>query len=200
MVTVPRCFAGETIVCVGTGPSLTREDVEFCRGRARVIAIKHAVEYAPWADVLYAAGADGSQWWQRNGEAFEGFTGLRYTLDSEAAKWAQVLRWTGFNGLETDPGALKSGKNSGYSAINLAVHLGAKRIVLLGYDQEPDAKGREHFFGAHWHKKPVPFQAFRPLFDTLIGPLAALTIQIVNASRHTALTCFPRLPLAEALA
>src|SRR5690349_14752114 len=34
----PR-WAGETVVCLATGPSLTAEDVASCRGKARVIAI-----------------------------------------------------------------------------------------------------------------------------------------------------------------
>jgi len=198
--TVPRLWPGSTIVCLGTGPSLTREDVEYCRGRARVIAIKHAIEWASWADVLYAAGGDTTKWWTRNGPSLTWFTGLRYTLDPDGQPWAELLRWTGFDGLETAPDGLRSGKNSGYQSINLAVHLGAARIVLLGYDMDPDAAGRDHFFGQHAHGGRPPFASFRPLFETLIAPLGVLGVTVINATRRTALTCFPRMPLAEALA
>lgn len=197
---VEPIFQGETIVCLGSGPSLTREDVECCRGRARVIAIKHTLELAPWADVCYACGSDASQWWQRNAAALKDYPGLRYTLDPAGAPWAQVLRNTGFSGLETSPDGLKTGKNSGYQSIGLAVHLGAKRILLLGFDMKPDAKDRDHFFGAHWHKARPPFMAFRELFGTLVAPLKALGIAIVNCSRDTALTCFDRMTIQEALA
>src|SRR3954465_3969530 len=108
--TVPRLFEGETIGCIGTGPSLTREDVDYCRGRARVIAIKHAFELAPWADAVYSCGSDAGKWWQRNGDAMADYPGLRYTLDPAASKWAQVLRNTGFTGLETSPDGLRTGK------------------------------------------------------------------------------------------
>ncbi len=194
---VPRLFPGETIVCLGTGPSLCAEDVEACRGRARVIAIKDAIQLAPWADVLYAAGADGSRWYQIHGDALT-FAGLRYTLDPAAQPWAEVLRHTGFTGLELDPSGLRTGKNSGYQAINLAVHLGAARIVLLGFDLKPNAKGLDHFFGPRVTKPP--YADCLPLFETLVDPLRAAGVSIVNASRVTKITCFDRASIAEALA
>jgi len=198
--TVPRLWPGETVVCLGTGPSLTRADVEACQGRAKVIAIKHAIAWAPWADAIYSCGQDSGQWWQRTGPSLVDYSGLRYTLDPAAAPWAQVLKNTGFLGLESDPSGLRTGKNSGYQAINLAAHLGAARIVLLGYDMQPNAKDQDHFFGQHWHKSRVPFRAFVELFASLVAPLEALGIRILNASRATALTCFPRVTLQEALA
>jgi hypothetical protein len=196
---VPRCFEGETVVCVGSGPSLTAEDLALVRGRARVIAIKNVIDLAPWADVLYSCDADQNRWWSRNGDRLQDFAGLRFTLDPAAAKWATVLKNTGFAGLELDPSGLRTGKNSGYQAINVAVLLGAKRIVLLGYDMQPDATGRDHFFGAHPLKNRPPFAAFLPLYPTLVEPLKALGVQLVNASRVSALTCFPRVTLEQAL-
>jgi hypothetical protein len=199
--TVPRLWPGETVVCLGTGPSLTREDVDCCRGRARVIAIKHAIEYAPWADALYGCGGESryGKWWQTNGPKLGWYEGLRYTLDPLAAEWAQVLRWGAMLGLSQSPDALCLGKNSGYQAINLAVHLGAKRVVLLGYDMAAQ-KDRDHYFGNHQAGNRVPFGILREVFDSLVEPLKAAGVEIVNATRETALTCFPRQTIAEALA
>ena len=41
---------------------------------------------------------------------------------------------TGEEGLELDPTGLRNGQNSAYAAINLAVHMGARTVVLLGVD------------------------------------------------------------------
>jgi hypothetical protein len=196
---VERLWPGSTVVCLGSGPSLTREDVEYCRGRARVIAVKDAIQYAPWADALYACGSDGSQWWPRNGPKLAAFEGLKFTLDPAAAPWAHVLKNTGYNGLETDPHGLRTGKNSGYQGIGLAVHLGAIRILLLGYDMQVDGQDRDHFFGQHWHGKRVHLLAFREMFDTLVEPLQAAGVEILNCSRATALRCFPQITIQEAL-
>jgi hypothetical protein len=200
---VPRLWPGSTIVCLASGPSLTAEDVEFCRGKARVLAVKDCIRLAPWADVLYGAGSDGGQWWPQNGPTLTDYPGLRFTLDPKAAPWATVLKQTGFTGIETDPSGLRTGKTSGYQAINLAVHLGASTIVLLGYDLQEGPQGKQRWFGAHpWPTRPWRELArmIAPAFETATAPLRALGVRVINASRATALTCFERMPLAEALA
>lgn len=198
-VPVPRLWPGATVVCLGTGPSLTAEDVEACRGQ-RVIAIKNAVTLAPWADVVYGAGADatGKTWWSREGPSLA-YDGLRYTLDQRARQWASVLRMGRVDGLSTDPSRLNLGHNSGYQAINLAFLLGAARIVLLGYDCQGQA-GRDHYFGAHPHGRRPPYDLFLKYFGTIVQPLIDLGVRVLNASRETAIRCFPRVSLAEALA
>jgi hypothetical protein len=198
-VPVPRLWPGETVVCIGSGPSLTQEDVDACRDRARIIAIKDVVRMAPWADVLYGAGADnsGRTWWHRHGPGLT-FEGLRYTLDRECRQWASVLGMAPNVGLSTVPSALALGHHSGYQAINLAVHLGASKVVLLGYDMQPTG-GQDHFFGKHFHGNTPPFALFLASFPQIVEPLKALGVSVVNASRETALSIFPRQSLAEAL-
>ncbi len=200
MTIVPRLWPNATVVCIGTGPSLCQADVDQCRGAARVIAIKNAIDLAPWADALYGCGLDRGQWWARHGDRLAAFGGMRFTLDPAAEKWARVLRQTGPRGIERDPSGLRTGKNSGAQAINLAVHLGAAKVVLIGYDMAPGADGRDHFFGSHPHGQPPPFVDLRPMFEAIADDLRALGVAIVNASRQTALACFPRAALHEALA
>lgn len=190
---VPTLWPGSTIACVGTGPSLTAEDVALLQGRARVIVVNDAYKLAWWADVLYAADA---KWWAWH-KGVPSFGGLKYTAQPGAVRWpgVQMLRRTGLEGLELDPRGVRTGFNSGYQAINVAVHLGAARIVLLGYDMRGD-----HFFGKHPDRTKPPFVLCLKKFGTLVAPLAARGITIVNATRDTALECFPRVSLEEALA
>ena len=188
---MPRLWPGETVVCLATGPSLTQADVDVCRGRARVIAINDAYRLAPFADVLFAA--DG-KWWKYHQPAF---SGLRYSLQQDAASHgATVLANTGYMGVEMDPRGLRTIKNSGGAAINLAVHLGASRVVLLGYDMAY-AGHRKHFFGDHPERLAGGAHPalFVPLFQTMVEPLRDAGVSIVNCTRTTALTCFPQLPL-----
>jgi len=212
---VERLWPGSTVVCLASGPSLTQADVNFCRGRARVIAIKDNIRLAPWADVLYGCDA---KYWRYYGRpeapphvtatALEHWRAVaaeihrprpKYALEGGAAEYATVLQNTGMTGLETQPTGLRTGKNSGFQCINLAVHLGAARIVLLGYDMAAVGE-HDHWFGDHpWRLRP-PYRDFLPLFDTLVAPLEALHIQVVNATRSTVLPTFPRVSLQEALA
>lgn len=196
-----KLWPESVIVCLGSGPSLTQADVDFCRGRALVIAIKDTIDLCPWADVLYGCGADagGQTWWRRRGPSLP-MTGLRYSLDEAASEWASVLKYRKDDGLETDPGYLALGGNSGYQAVNLSVHLGARKVVLLGYDMQKDPAGRQHYFGDHPRGNQLPFDLFLFRFPTIMEPLKALGVELINASRQTALTCVPRGTLQEALA
>lgn len=196
---VERLWPDSTIVCLATGPSLCAEDVEACRGRARVIAIKNAFDLAPWADVVYGAGVDSTRWWHHNGaRVVKQHQGLRFTLDPNCGVWATVLQLGPELGLSREPDRLALGRHSGYQAINLAVHLGAKRIVLLGYDMQPMGD-QHHFFGDHPTKNKPLYQEWLPHFQTLVNPLADLGVEVLNATRSTALDVFPKVSLAEAL-
>jgi hypothetical protein len=202
---VHRLFPGSTVVCLGTGPSLRAEDVSYCRGRAKLLAVKDAYRLAPDADVLYSGEIRWWRYWAQHDPDGLAAIPLRYSVDGQAHPWATILQNSGIDGLETDPSGLRTGENSGYQAVGLAVHLGASKIVLLGYDFMAN-NGKLHFFGNHPYQT-VPtgqlahaFHRFMAHFATLVEPLKRMNIAIVNATRETALTCFPQMSLAEALA
>lgn len=195
-VSVPRLWPGSTVVCIATGPSLTAEDVDFVRGKARAIAVNNAITLAPFADVLWASDAK----WYRWHQGVPSFAGLKYCLEGTKYRDVKTLAFTGKNGLELDPHAVRHGRNSGYAAINCAVHLGASRIVLLGYDMSVAPNGRTHFFGEHPERSAAKPESFVATYLTLVEPLKLLGIDVVNATRRTALRCFPRVPLESALA
>lgn len=101
-------------------------------------------------------------------------------------------------GLSTSPKRIHQGGNSGYQAIGLAHAWGAERVVLLGYDMQRTG-GKSHWHGDH--KGGLP--NLGPAMTTWPAKFATIAAQwphVVNASRQTALTCFPRVTLADALA
>lgn len=201
MTSVPKLWPGSTIVCIGGGQSLVAEDVDVCRGQ-HVIAVNDAYRLAPWADVLYAADAKWWKWQYRDRpDEINAYTGLRYSLNPDATKYpnVQVLKRTGSAGLELRAWGLRTGENGGYQAINLAVHLGAVRVLLLGYDMQITG-GQQHWFGKHDSSpSPSPYSMFRKKFDTLPEPLRVAGVTVINCSRETALTTFPRQSIREAL-
>ncbi len=197
MTVVPKLWPGSTIVCIGTGPSLTKADVDFCRDKARVICVNNAYQLAPWADVLYCC--DVKFWgWIKGAPDFKG---LKYRLQGHANLFpdVKVLKNHGRIGLSLDPTGVMAGYNSGYQAVNLAVHLGAAKIVLLGYDMGQQPKGPSHFFGEHRDKTRPPYAACIQAFKTLPEPLRKAGIDIVNCSRQTALGWFRKEPLEAVL-
>ena len=187
-----------TIVCIACGPSRVQSDVEACRGRATVITVNDAVFVAPWADWLYAADAKWWRWW--NGvPTFKGKKGTVDPLVSGLYPEIRVFKNTGREGLEDDPDGLRTGGHSGYQAINLAVHLGARKIVLLGYDMQPGVNGEHHAEAEHPHGGHPGYLHLLPRYQTLVQPLADRGIEVINASRATAVTVFKCQSIEEAL-
>lgn len=198
--TVPVLCPHGTVVCIATGPSLTVEDVEACRGLATVVTVNDAHRLAPWADVLYSSD---QHWWAYH-KGVPTFTGRKVGIAPlmPRSEWGvTVLRNTGDRGIETDPTGLRTGRNSGFAAMNLAVHLGAVRVLLLGYDMGVDPSGKRHFFGNHPPplRSGPPYASFVAFFEAAVEPLRQLGVEVINCSRQTALTCFPRMAIADAL-
>lgn len=193
---VPRICTTGTVVCLATGPSLTRADVDYVQGKATIIAVNDAWTLAPWAEVLYSSDAC---WWKFH-DGVPQFSGLKFGIEVDL-EGVRAIRQTGEEGIDWNTGSVRHAKNSGGAAINLAVHLGASRIVLLGYDM--GATGGGHFFGRHPQElrntKTENYKLFRERIATMVGPLAERGIQVVNCTRRTALTCFPRVPLEAVL-
>jgi hypothetical protein len=173
-----------------------------------VIAINDAYRLAPWADVLYAADAN---WWKLH-HGVPSFAGDKYMTASPTEDGKRIvipgvkrLHPGGYKGLSHKADRLNlglaGGCNSGYQAINLAVLFGAKRILLLGYDMQRDAKRRAHFFGKHGGDlcNASPYELMAKSFLDLIDPLKKLGVEVINCTRETALTCFERQPLEMAL-
>ena len=196
MIPVPRLWPGATVALIGAGPSLTPADVDACRG-LRVIAINRAVEWAPWADVLYACDA---KLWNWIGGA-PTFAGLKYGLDPDTpAAWGvSLLRNTGPLGLERDPSGVRTGKNSGYQAINLAVHLGATRILPARLRHGAGRRWADAFPRAAPGRASdaVPVRPDARGVRDLVEPLAAIGVTVINCSRQTTLDVFPRQALPE---
>jgi hypothetical protein len=203
-----RRWPEATIVCVGSGPTLTADDLAYVRGRAPVVAVNDAIRLAPWADVLYSSDRG---WWRHYARTVPDFAGLCVGVGwkmGDASPIAhlpavQVLTHTGWEGLELAPTGLRTGGHSGYAAINLAVHLGARRIVLVGYTGGPVA-GRTHFFGRHpaglAESSTENYAAFQRAYLTLVRPLSAAGVIVVNATPRSWITAFPCAPLGDALA
>ncbi len=201
----------ETVFIIGTGPGVTPEMVNSIRGRGRVIAINYSVKLAPWADLLYAG--DASFWKlffeldlkQEGRRVCSPWNGVDHVVypgykDLDISDLERMM-FTGEEGLDLKtPTALRTGKNSGYQAINLAVKLGAKKIILLGFDLRHHGNNKHHWFGGRgpYHTVP-PYHLFIPKFETMTKDLKKAGVTVINCTPESALKTFPIIPLKEAL-
>jgi len=197
---VPRICTTGTVVCVAPGPSLTEEDVNYVRGKATVVVLNDAWKLAPWADVLYSS----DLFWFPYYQWVPAFQGLKISFaDISRPRAARdngiiLLKKTGEDGVEFGANGLRTTRNSGGAAINLAIHLGATRVILLGYDMAGTNLFGPHPLGLR-KTTSKDYETYRHLISSMVVPLKERGIEVVNCSRKTALKCFPVKPLREVL-
>lgn len=184
---------------MASGPSLTPEDAERCRGWPCIV-VNDAWRLARWATVLYACD---ETWWRHHiDDVRAGFGGALWTHRWRHRVWPDLQMVIGEpgGGLSDKPGLIRFGANGGHQAMHLAFNAGARRIVTLGLDGGP-VGGRSHFFGDHPKSlfKTSPFKAWHAAFEMLAKDLRARSVDVINCSPKTNLRCFPVRSVREVL-
>jgi len=185
-----------TAICIASGPSITPEDVEYCRGKGRVYAVKEAYLLAPWADVLYCADFD---WWGAKKGVPE-FAGEKYTVNYDTAKKYGLKYIEGTSSIEwgETEALIAYGGNSGFQAMNLAYVKGATKIILLGYDYGARG-GQKHWFDNTKHARDSRKSDFASWTQRMHSAAKHIKIPVINCSMHSAIECFPKIPLRQAI-
>lgn len=101
-------------------------------------------------------------------------------------------------GLSENPKTIAWNFNSGACAINMAVHLGVRQIILLGFDMVADGKAT-HWHVGHGHDKPPNFPRHLQGFPVIAEDARRLGVEVVNCSPISAITAFKRAGLREVL-
>lgn len=167
------------------GPSLTQATASaVLAAGVTTIAINNSWELAPQADVLLAADPS---WWQEHPAAVT-FKGEKITMQFEP-------RIDGVNYLA--PIRTGPGSNSALQAAYLASMRHAACLLLLGVDLRDDEL--THWHGMHFGYVPtaqtfrLARQAWKKFAAQVQRPL------VINCSERSALTCFRKMPLEQAL-
>jgi hypothetical protein len=182
-----RAPASQFCFIVGSGPSLAGFDYESLRGRF-VIALNNAAALIPFANVVFFGN---SPWFEANRKMVLSHAGekhrIRFGVTAAPLGYPEIFEWDsgGKFGLDTRPGFLRTGRTCGYSSINLATQLGAKRIVLLGFDFRPGGNPARPCADIHQ-------SLFASAFDQIARPLKAAGVEVINASAASLITAFPK--------
>lgn len=193
----------KTIACIGTGPSVTQEQVDTARDKGfELYVCNSAYQLAPDAKLLYGCNL---AWWEHYFSDVRDLPCEKWTTNVEAAcryelNWvAERFMW----GLSEDPGVISHGHGSGFSLVSMAHRNGADRIVLLGYDLKyaPDYDGKSqmigsqprHFFGEypekmqHWPSVQVQRGVHIELVELYRAVKKQGLVEIVNSTPGSAL-------------
>jgi hypothetical protein len=193
-----RPLEDRSVVILGGGPRLTAETAHTL-AQTRSIAVNNAYQFFDYPALVVALDR---RWWGWHGNALKGagHVGVTSLREKQPAP-------VGFSGLRFQKERVApfdtcrstlAGINSGHAAICLAIHLGAARIYLAGFDMAFEGL-KTHWHGGH----NVPSSEanytnrFRPALEALVGIADQLSVQVSAITPSAA--AIPTTPLDVAL-
>jgi len=242
MGSVPKIWDGTECWIIGGGTSIatqfsvpdtlipdTKEDYlrfgDYLRPiwAKRCIGVNNSIFLGSWIDIGFFGD---NSWGIENKHKIDDFGGLKVTCAPRFANKRQYpsLKFIKKNpdkriGISLDRSALSWNYNSGCAAINLAVLLGSRRIILLGFDMSSDKDTlRPHWHSGHPDKSKTPtiqqarkgyvapkvhmvkqprYDRHMSGFDAIAEDAERLGIEIINASPESAVDQFPKTTVSE---
>ena len=190
------------VFIVAGGPSLKGFDWGRLINKD-VIAINRAYEVLPNAKYIYFAdfdffGRHEKGLLEHRGQIITGYAqGICKGRIENPHVWEYTL--TGPNGLDTQPNHIRHGRNGGYAAINVAFHLGYKKIYLMGYDMGR-VEGQTHWHNGHPRIDPESiYDTMLDHYKTIAEPLKNNGVKVYNTNSESRLKEFHFITIAEAL-
>jgi hypothetical protein len=157
-IPIPKVWTGERVFIVGGGPSIKSLDWEVLRGQ-KVLACNAAAfllpegiaQYAVFGDKPFLRAFRGElRGYADSGGLLINATGRPVEPENHWMYHVRRLFGTKSWGISKDPEWVSWNRSTGGCAINLAYLLGAREIVLLGFDMR--AEGKKH----NWHEVYEP--------------------------------------------
>lgn len=216
-IRVPKLWPKSTIYILGGGPSINTADLSLIHDE-RVIGVNNTYgdplpltgpnnnmrHYEPrkWVDICWFGDLKWFRWHRRYLRSFSGLVmHCNENTNVYKIKWIKAVRRSRTKpmGLDSSPAHICWNRNSGASAINLAYHLGAKRVVLVGFDMRV-VDNQKNYHTDHVGEKPHdPFKRFLQVFKYIAADADKLGLEIINATPNSAITEFPITKLEDTL-
>lgn len=201
-----------TVFIIGGGESLIGFDYSPIKNY-RIIGVNNAygdlvkktdkkVYYAPrdWVDVCFFGD---TRWFEWHRESLKSYSGLIVTSlqNLKSVPWIKCINRSNKEGIEKNKNLLSWNRCSGLSAINLAVHFGAKKIILLGFDMKK-GNGRDNYHNDHLVNADIkynPYERFMKSVPHIKADADKLGIEIINTCMDSGMDHFPKVPFEEVL-
>lgn len=228
---IPKVWDNEEVWILGGGPSVAssfnipEEVVKAVQLRLKpmsvygkyikalkskhVIGINVAYRIADWIDIIFM-GDKG--FLMNNRTSLKEYPGMKVSCHSIAERpeynWVKYVPKDGRKpqGITSHPMRISWNLNSGAAAISLAVRLGAKRIILVGFDMNVQ-EGRQHFHDEYnkgkvetdKQRRGLPFRRHLMGFPAIKIDVDKLGIEIINTSLNSSITQFKKIPVKDLL-
>jgi len=171
----------------------------------RCVGVNNAYQLGNWIDVLFFGDCG---WYLPHRERLAQWPGLKITscrrFENKSRDESETIKYLKRDktklGISRNPSTVCWNNNSGFAAISVAAHLGARQIVLLGFDMTLDEQGFSHWNAGHGSaKRKPPFARHLAGEKQIAADAREMGIEIVNASPISAIRAFKKVKLKEVL-
>lgn len=204
---VEERWPDSTVYILGGGPSLNKVNFDLIKDK-HVLGVNQAYQLGDWVDVCYSGDR---RWYYWNVPQVSKYKGIMYTsypafLPRKNCPTINLGRISSYGISDKSRHSIAWNGNSGASAINVAYWLGARRVVLLGFDMQ---RIGDEF---NWHDKypaikrskkdnryPTPYRRFLKCWRQVAIDAKRLGVEILNATPDSSLKLFPSVLLEDTL-
>jgi len=198
---VEEIWPNSTVFVIGGGPSIASMQLGLLMGQY-VVGVNSAFHL----DIPVAVTFFGdSRWliWEYDSLCQKQYAGILVTCQAKLKNpddlpIKRLAKSKKTQGITEKRYEISWNNSSGGAAINLAYHLGARRIVLIGYDMGIN-NGRHNFHDSYPVGKPErnPYRHFLKSFDRIKDDADKLGVEILNATPNSNLNVFPKVRLED---
>lgn len=203
---VPRLWPNSTMFIIGGGPSINKLDLTKIQEFPTIVCNCGFLDF-PWADIMYFGDCKVHTWISKADKGkyqkqFDAFDGLKVSCcpDTRYDNRIHTLFRIG-KGIVKDRRSIGWNMNTGGSAINLAYHFGATRVILLGFDMH-QVENRSNFHDYNIIKDKDPesvYKKFLRYFKWIAEDAEKLGLEIINTTMDSSLELFPKVSYEEVL-
>lgn len=121
-------------MCIGTGPSLTLEQIDVARQKGfRLFGCNRVFQIVPDLELLYGCNVG---FWDEYWPEASTHRAEKWTVSGDAALryGINLIQERGADGLSLDRNVIHHGHGSGFSLVSMAWRARPAAIILLGYD------------------------------------------------------------------
>lgn len=194
-------------VVIASGPSLTVEHIHrlsLVEENLFIVGVNNAFEICPFLNVLHAAD---HTWWENYADEVPEHIDWFSTWDASSKPSFKIdsrinyLSGIPGHGFAKNTNELVLGGHGGHHAIQIAMHYGCREILLLGLDM-CRLDGKAHWFGdypvAEMNRR-IRYDSYQPQMTAGASQAIKRGVRIINCSLRSAVSCFPKMTLDDAL-
>jgi len=194
----PILWPNSVIFIVGGGPSIPDYDLNLIRGKYPTIGCNLAFLDFTWIDVIYFGDCKVHTWVSGKSKyrrQFDEYQGLKVSSCPDTRDDPRIKTlFRVHKGIVKDRRSIGWNQNTGLSAINLAVHFGARKVILLGFDMKLSKDGRMNYHDYHLAKVNHPVDTLKKHINYskfVAADVEKLGIEVINATPGSALPHWP---------